>query len=481
MHLTKQNIVNNKNPIYSYLIQRKEQVIIMGFVLLGLFVIVEIALLIVTFVKQKEKVQWIRNRVVARVGEMVLFAFTLLLPGVAWDLRFKMCFGVLLIRVVIAVIFYVLKNKKASGCKSKVGTILGTAGSILVLALSLIPSFLFTGYKGLETTGTYQVKEVSAILVDQSRTETFETDGSKREVPVHIYYPDIENAGENSFPLVIFSHGAFGYYQSNVSTYMELVSNGYVVISLDHPYHSFFTEDTAGNLITVNPNFLQEVMMTNEDSTTEEEILKMSQKWIEIRTADINYVLNSVEMAKTEGCNSDVWFIKAEETEKEIKKVLSMVDMDTIGLMGHSLGGAASVTVGREREGIDAVIDLDGTMLGEELGFENGEYQFYEESYPVPLLAIDNEEHYQLSSEAGKLYVNTVVLENAVDSKRTYFAGSGHMNFTDLPLFSPILASLLGTGTIDETECIETMNGIVLTYFNCYLKGDGEVTIQESY
>ena len=122
MHLTRQNIVNNKNPIYSYLIQRKEQVIIMGFVLLGLFVIVEIALLIVTFVKQKEKVQWIRNRVVARVGEMVLFAFTLLLPGVAWDLRFKMCFGVLLIRVVIAVIFYVLKNKKASGCKSKVGT-----------------------------------------------------------------------------------------------------------------------------------------------------------------------------------------------------------------------------------------------------------------------------------------------------------------------------------------------------------------------
>ena len=82
-----------------------------------------------------------------------------------------MCFGVLLIRVVIAVIFYVLKNKKASGCKSKVGTILGTAGSILVLALSLIPSFLFTGYEGLETTGTYQVKEVSAILVDESRTE----------------------------------------------------------------------------------------------------------------------------------------------------------------------------------------------------------------------------------------------------------------------------------------------------------------------
>ncbi|MBQ5851909.1 MAG: hypothetical protein IIW54_14020, partial [Lachnospiraceae bacterium] len=33
----------------------------------------------------------------------------------------------------------------------------------------------------------------------------------------------------DDFPLVVFSHGAFGYYESNTSTYMELASNGYVV------------------------------------------------------------------------------------------------------------------------------------------------------------------------------------------------------------------------------------------------------------
>ncbi len=93
---------------------------------------------------------------------------------------------------------------------------------IFVLALSLIPAYLFTGYAGLETTGEYEVKLVSAILVDESRAETFETDGSKREVPVHFYYPETKNVGGKSFPLVIFSHGAFGYYQSNTSTYMEL-------------------------------------------------------------------------------------------------------------------------------------------------------------------------------------------------------------------------------------------------------------------
>ena len=42
---------------------------------------------------------------------------------------------------------------------------------------------------------------------------------------------------QSSCPVVLFSHGAFGYYQSNISTYMELASNGYVVISLDIGQH----------------------------------------------------------------------------------------------------------------------------------------------------------------------------------------------------------------------------------------------------
>ena len=61
----------------------------MGFLLL-LFVIAEIALLVVTFTKQKEKCQWLKNRVVIRAAEIVIFFIALLTPQVAWDFRFKM-------------------------------------------------------------------------------------------------------------------------------------------------------------------------------------------------------------------------------------------------------------------------------------------------------------------------------------------------------------------------------------------------------
>ena len=367
--------------------------------------------------------------------------------------------------------------------------VLGCILAVLVLAVVLIPKLLFTDYEGLPTTGQYGVKQASAIIVDANRLETFETDGSFREVPMYVYYPDTAGTEvpEHGFPLVIFSHGAFGYYQSNTSTYMELASHGYVVISLDHPYHSFFTKDTAGKTITVNPQFIQEVMYINEMGTPEQEIIELAHGWLEIRTGDMNFAIDSVKAVKEaagEQVNASLpsyWYVGEASTEQEILSILAMTNIEEIGLMGHSMGGATSVTLGRTRDDIDAVIDLDGTMLGEQFSYVDGVYDFYEEAYPVPLLAVSNEAHYFEGKELTELYVNSVVLANAMDAKYTYFKGSGHMNFTDLPLFSPALASLLGVGEVNAEECIVTMNQVILDYFNCYLKDMGEVAINESY
>lgn len=366
--------------------------------------------------------------------------------------------------------------------KNKGLIIAGSILLVLVLIILFIPKILFTDYEGLPTSGAYDVKMVSAITIDESRLESFETDGSNREVPVYFYYPDTKGTEKDNFPLVLFSHGAFGYYQSNTSTYMELASNGYIVISLDHPYHSFFTTDTEGKTVTVNPEFLQQVMNVDNETVSEKESIELSHSWLDIRVADINHVLDCVKEAKeTQSLNDKTWYVSDDETKTEILTILSMTNTEEIGLMGHSLGGAASVTVGRTRDDIDAVIDLDGTMLGEELDYENGVYEYYEGNYPVPLLSLNNQEHQDMSDEANLLYVNNVVLENAIDGQYTYFEGSGHMNFTDLPLFSPILASLLGVGEVDATECITTMNQVILDYFNCYLKDEGTVVIEECY
>ena len=453
----------------------------MGFCLLILFLIMELTLLVSSFTRCKEKRDWLLIRMIVRASELVAFLLVMLLPNVTFDFKYKLCFWILMIRVAKAVILYFIKRNTISGSRSKAGAVFAALGSTVMLGFALIPAFLFAEYNGLPTSGPYSVKQTSAILIDESRIESFETDGSYREVPVHFYYPEVPENQTEKFPLVVFSHGAFGYYQSNTSTYQELASNGYVVVSLDHPYHSFFTKDTDGKVITVNPQFLQEVKYINEDDTPEEEINELSHKWLAIRLDDLSYAIDSIKEATVNNALSPNWFITEKNGEKDLLKVLAMTDIEKIGVMGHSLGGAASVTLGRERDDVDAVIDLDGTMLGEQISFENGQYTYKEDPYPVPVLAIDTEYHYTGALQHGNLYVNNEVLSNATDAYHTYFKNSGHMNFTDLPLFAPALADLLGTGEIDATECIETTNAIILEYMNHYLKGEGEISLQEFY
>lgn len=456
----------------------------MNTILLITFIVLEIGFI---WIRNKEKGIWQTYRFYLCGMELVLYLLCTLLPGIDLSFRYFGLFILLGIRVLIELIFYLL-NKNKMEMKKRGPALLNGIFSILLIVTSLLPSYIFADYKDRKTTGRYEVAQSSAILVDESRIETFENDGSKREVPVHFYYPETTN---ETFPLVIFSHGAFGYYQSNTSTYKELASNGYVVISLDHPYHSFFCKDTKGNLILVNSEFLNEVMQVNDHTCSEKEILDVTKKWLDIRTSDISFVIDQIELYNQNNQLNGAW-----HTEEDIQKVLQLVDVEHIGVMGHSLGGASAVELGRIREDIDAVIDLDGTMLGENREvmncepflFENEEYTeknvINETPYPIPVFAIDSVLHHESREEAKKVnmpYANNTVLENAKEGYETYILNTAHMNFTDLPLISPFLAKNLGTGTVDAGECIDQVNQLVLEFFNATLKDQGPFIVKEYY
>ena len=78
-------------------------------------------------------------------------------------------------------------------------------------------------------------------------------------------------------------------------------------------------------------------------------------------------------------------------------------------------------------------------------------------------------------------YVNNYVMENAEIGKSVMFKNAGHMDFTDLPMFSPFLGSMLGSETEDCEEFMYTVNGIILNWFDYYLKGEGSLNIKATY
>lgn len=186
----------------------------------------------------------------------------------------------------------------------------------------------------------------------------------------------------------------------------------------------------------------------------EERIYQKSKKWMELRAGDENFILEQ---------------IISEESSDE-KAPFDRISINKIGLFGHSLGGATSVEVARMRSDIDAVIVLEGTMMGEYTGFANGTETFDATPFTVPVLDVYSRDIYEEAGAYGEAYVNFYLGNRALDYQYEIFEDAGHLNFTDLPLFSPILAKKLGVGSVDPKECIEKMNRMVLEYFNHYLK-----------
>ena len=440
----------------------------MAYLLLIVLLITEIGFSVFELTRTTVKREWTPKRVLVNGVQLGIFLLMTLLPGIDFGFRFTALLIVLILRLAVSGIF-ALAYRKNDKQKKKAAIVFSALISVVLIAANMLPAFIFADYHGRPLTGEYEVREDQIILTDTSRTEKFENDGSCREIPVHFYYPDDSSIASHSLPLVIFSHGAFGYYQSNASAYMELASHGYVVASLDHPYHAFFTEDSSGKLITVDPEFIRTAMYVggNDNDMSEDELFGITSKWMELREADVNFVIDE---------------LKAGTYEQEWGR---MMDTGRIGLFGHSLGGATMVTVGR-RDDVSAVIDIDGSMLGEQTGVADGMPVVNEEPYTTPLLSIDNDEHHLSRIEAyetGYAYTNNVILDNATEGFSTYFRGAAHMDLTDLPLFSPFLAGMLNTSesSVDHEECIDTLNALVLKFFDCYLKGEGGFAVNEYY
>ena len=455
----------------------------MTLVLFVLFAVLEILLACAGRGREKSRKTWRKNRLLVRAAEFALALLALLLPG-GQKWRFVPLLAVLALLLLIAALRWLSGRKKADGVKKTGAAVASCLLSLLCLTLLLAPAFVFTGYNGLPVSGPHPIAQSAVILIDHSRTDPFEQDDSFREVPVHFYYPADAAEGER-FPLVVFSHGAFGYYESNTSTYMELASNGYVVAALDHPHHAFFTTDTAGKTVLVDQNFFSTASSLNNSNSYDDPEIRypIYRDWMALRTADMNAVLDTLKAAAESAALDEAWFLP-EQNEAAILALLHHTDLSRIGLMGHSMGGATAVQLGRERDDIAAVIDLDGTMLGEFLGAEKGEYRINEEPYTLPLLEFVNWEQYNDRKEypaLGYRYPNDLLLEKAADAHMVTVRDTLHMDYTDLPLLSPVLGDLLGSGERSSEETMTIVNALVLEFCNAYLKGEGAFTAEEIY
>lgn len=400
---------------------------------------------------------------IVRIGILALFGLLLVAGVYVFSFRYVLLLCTLGVQTLVGIVALVRKRETPYRTSR---AFLHFIRNLIICILVLVPAILFPQYAQPKTTGSHAVASAKYTFTDPSRLESYADSGEYRTLTVEFWYPD---SADGKYPLVLFSHGAFGFSTSNHSTCMELASHGYVVASIGHTYQAFFTLDTNGKLTTADPDFIAKAVAINADQDPSHagDIYNTTREWMKLRTEDENFILDT---------------ILAECLKHEAQYPFSHINTEKIGLMGHSLGGASSAQVGRERKDIDAVIVLDGTMLGEEIACVDNTVVLNDKPYPVPLLNMYAQDHYSnAKSLLGDSCSNFHASHNALVAYETVIKGSGHLNFTDLPLFSPLLAKVLGVGTVDPWYCIGTMNSIVLEFFNSFLQEAGEPDIAKEY
>jgi len=339
-------------------------------------------------------------------------------------------------------------------------------------------------------TGEYQVGTQVIHMVDNDRSAWYGQESSNpREIMVRVWYPaqpqegdlkapyvynekligdmvsegfgipkylmkNLRNINGNSwseaqpvnekFPVIIFSHGIGGLKTQNTTQMEEMASHGYVVFSCDHAYDAGVSIFPGDRIIFGKTNI--------PDNLTKEEKRNMRRAQLDYRAADIQFLLDEMDREN---------FLSV--------ALKNSLDLEHIGVFGHSFGGGTSVVVASVDERIDACFGLDAWFL------------------PIPSNVLNsnlNKPFIHLGQVSWKekenyLKLDTLAGNNSAWSVRLDVQGATHYDFTDFSQFSK-LTKKYGSGMIAPPRIRKITNSAIREFFDHYLK-NGPALALETY
>lgn len=263
------------------------------------------------------------------------------------------------------------------------------------------------------------------------------------------------------FPLIIFSPGYyFGLDDFYCSLMENLASNGYIVVSITHPYDQVITNTAEGKIINikkyrVTKAYLQwkkvEFMHTRHPDTTNthqvNRILKaylrgmrIFKKSVHLWVRDAQFIMDTLKQINDKDA-SNRWYGK--------------IDFTKVGSLGQSVGGAVAGQLCFEDERIKAGVNLDCFQFGD----------LYRHAMNKPFLLMQSES-YPLWGIANKvIYANTKPLYT-INIKN-----SRHFIFSDCCLF-PVKANkkmdaLIGPG--NSMQNVILINKNLIEFYDHFL------------
>ena len=223
----------------------------------------------------------------------------------------------------------------------------------------------------------------------------------------------------------------------------ELVSRGYIVVTIDHPHDASAVEFPDGRVETPAMPPLTPAVL---------------EKAVAVRVADTRFVLDSLA-ALNAGTNPDA------EHRRLPSGIRGALRLSSVGMFGHSLGGATAAAAMLEDQRIKAGVNLDGTLFG-----------------PVVNAGLDRP--FMLVAAQGHGRDNDETWAKFWANQRGWrlnlqLTGSAHDSFTDSQILLPQTAGVLNfppdvvreaIGTIDPHRSIVNQRAYITAFFDTHLR-----------
>lgn len=397
-------------------------------------------------------------------------------------------------------------GKRKKGGRSRIAITVQAMLLTVYLLVSVAPPAVLPVFSFDEPTGPYAVGTTVYHWVDNERREAYsDNPADRRELMAQIWYPAAEGGGKerspylwnaskmtkaisskmmslpafalshlglikthalveatlsdsaSPYPVLIFSHGMNGYRNQNMYQLEELASHGYIVIAIDYAYEA---------AASVYPDGRVAVSETDPNLTSNAQYGMHIPLW----TSDAAFVLNQVEKLNQNDAAG---------------RFSGKIDLDRIGMLGHSFGGAVTVQMLKNDSRVKAALSMDGGFYGppvSDKGFGKPFFMMYaDETYSKIMTSYDDvdEQFGGVSREAfeapRKEYIQKSGYALAGGGLSILIPDSKHASYTDLALFSP----LLGLSDADPRRDHRIVNEFSVAFFDRYLKGKEDSALQD--
>jgi hypothetical protein len=260
------------------------------------------------------------------------------------------------------------------------------------------------------------------------------------------------------FPLLVFSPGNDMLSALYTSLIEELVSHGFVVAALDHPYDARAVELDSGQVVAFAADSWPPPSPPQADGKPDPSSPNalFYRERVSVRAQDMSFVIDRLtQLAATD-------------------PVASRIDFEHIGVLGHSVGGVAAGEGCQVDPRVDACLNLDG---------DSGQGPFYlddDGGFDAPYMTITKtfapddaqlaawgltREQWQANLDA---HYDTYFGSVRSISYRVVVDGAAHNSFSDDPF---VFAALEGEPNDVHARHIELVRRYALAFFSQHLLG----------